>query len=74
MVDIQALNALIAGISIAVAVVVGVAMSTIVLVWVADRRRHAHLDIQPSDGLFDRRELGLDLDDQDCSGRLVPCQ
>ncbi len=41
MVDIQALNALIAGISIAVAVVVGVAMSTIVLVWVADRRRHA---------------------------------
>ena len=41
MVDIQALNTLLASISVMLAVVVGAAMGAIVLLWAAERRRHA---------------------------------
>ncbi len=41
MVDIQALNTLLASISVILAVVVGAAMSAIAAVWAAGRRRQA---------------------------------
>ncbi len=41
MVDIQALNTLLASISVMLAVVVGAAMSAIAAIWAAERRRQA---------------------------------